>query len=303
MEYIITAGEINGYRSELIRQERSEGTVGQYIAALRKLAEFLGGRAVTKEALGEWKQAVAERYCPRSVNAMIAAVNGFLSYWGRPEWKLRSLRFQRQLFREEELTEEEYRALVQQARREGDEQMVMLLRTMACTGVRVSELKFLTVESARRGTAVIRLKGKTRQIPLGEGLCRELLAYVRREGVSSGPIFRSRRGRPIDRRRVWERLKGLCAGAGVEEKKVHPHALRHFFARMFYRLTRDLVKLADLLGHSSVDTTRIYTASSCSEHRRLLDEMAEAIHKKSPPDRKDACQSGQNPYFVRFEKL
>jgi len=299
MELSVTTERVEAYREFLLRQERSRGTVEQYTRAVRDLARFLQGRGVDADALQAWKGGVMERCSVATVNAMIAAVNGFLAFLGHPELKLKSLRCQQRIFREEELTAEDYRALLTQARREGDEGAVMLLKALFGCGVRVSELKFLTVESAQKRMAVIHLKGKVRQIPLGAALCRELLAFARREKITSGPVFRGRGGKPLDRRRVWEKLKGLCAGAGVAPEKVHPHALRHLFARMFYQMTRDIVKLADILGHSSINTTRIYTATSPEEHRVLLDRLAVSVNKKRPPDREQP-RGGQNLHFVRL---
>ena len=296
----VTAEQITAYRQELLQRERSRGTVEQYMRAVEQLAAFLQGRPLSAELLPAWKGQLLECRSVSTVNAMIAAVNGFLTFCGMPELKLKSLRCQRQLFREAELTEEDYRALLHRAENCGETQTALLLKTMACTGVRVSELKFLTVESAKRGMAVIRLKGKVRQIPLGRELCRELLRFAREEKISSGVIFRSRRGKPLDRRRVWERLKALCAGTTVDPQKVHPHALRHLFARMFYKLTGDVVKLSDLLGHSSINTTRIYTATSPEEHRQMLDRLTAVIHAKKPPQRGGLIQIGQNQYFVRL---
>lgn len=300
---IVTTEKIEAYRQDLQERERSRGTVEQYVRAVTHLATYLGDRFLNPEALLEWKGNLLESRSIATVNAMIAAVNGFLAFCGYPELKLKSLRCQQRLFREMELTEEDYRALLDQAERKGDVRTALLLKTMACTGVRVSELKFITVESVRQGMAVIRLKGKVRQIPLGRELGQELLAFALREKISSGCIFRSSHGSALDRRRVWERLKQLCAGAGVDERKVHPHALRHLFARLFYGLTHDIVKLADILGHSSVNTTRIYTATSPEEHRRLLDRLARAINAKRPPQKGGFTQNGQNPHFVRVHSV
>ena len=296
---IVTEEWIMAYRQELLRQERSRGTVEQYVRAVRQLAAELGGRLLDPESLFVWKRKLLERHSIATVNAMIAAVNGFFVFCGLPELKLKSLRCQQRLFREMELTEEDYHALLARAEAVEDHQAALLLKSMACTGVRVSELKFLTVENARRGMAVIHLKGKVRQIPLGRELCRDLLAFAEEKKIRSGVIFRSSRGKPLDRRRVWERLKSLCAGAGVAAEKVHPHALRHLFARMFYHLTRDIVKLSDLLGHSSINTTRIYTATSPEEHRQMLDCLSAMIHAKKPPRKGGFMINGQNLYFVR----
>ena len=225
-----------------------------------------------------------------TANCMIAAVNTFLEFIGAAQLKLKSLKCQRRIFSEDELTREEFQALVMQARREGDEQTATLLSAMSGSGVRVSEVRFLTVEAARSRKAVIRLKGKTRQIPLADRLCGELLSFAETEGIRSGPIFLSKRGNPLDRRRIWERMKRLCAGANVDPRKVHPHALRHLFARLFYDITQDIAKLADLLGHGSIETTRIYVMTSEKEHRTILERLTGYLSAKKEPPKRDAQQ-------------
>lgn len=280
----ITAENIEAYRRELVRRERSPGTVDQYTRTLHRLMERLPGESpLSMEVLLAWKKWAAARYSVRTVNAMIAAVNGFLDFLQAPALKLKSMKCQQAVFSEEELTEEDYQALLSQARVQGDPQLVLLLQVLSGTGVRVSELPFLTVEAAHLRMAVVRLKGKTRQVPLGEDLCRQLLGYTKGQRITAGPIFLGKNGCPLDRRRVWEALKGLCAGAGVAPKKVYPHAFRHLFARLFYGMTRDIAKLADLLGHSSINTTRIYIATTCQEHRVILDRLARHLGTKKTP--------------------
>lgn len=283
----LTAEAVEQYGRELARRERSQGTVRQYVQAVGQLLQYLPeDKGVTAERLLAWKEELAARRAAGTVNCMIAAVNGFLSFAGAPELRLRPLKCQRRVFSEEELTDGEFRALLAQAEREGDRQLAMLLETLSGTGVRVSEVRFLTVEAARQRLAAVRLKGKTRQVPLGDGLCARLLRFAREQGIASGPIFVGRGGKPLDRRRIWERMKKLCPGAGVDPKKVHPHAFRHLFARMFYGMTRDIAKLADLLGHSSIDTTRIYISAPFREHRAMLDRLAGALGiRKKPPER------------------
>lgn len=276
--------QINAFCVELHRRERSEGTIAQYCRSLQHLSRLLPEGRLTREALLEWKREIADSKAVRTVNCMIAAVNAFLEHMGAVEWKLKPLKCQRKVFSEDELTREEFHALVRQAEAVGDNQTAMLLRAMAGTGVRVSEVRFLTVEAARQKTAVIRLKGKTREIPLGDKLCKQLLRFARENQIERGSIFLGRRGRPLDRRRIWERMKKLCAGAGIDPEKVHPHALRHLFARIFYDLTQDIAKLADLLGHGSVETTRIYIATSIREHRTILDRLNLYINAKKPPE-------------------
>lgn len=276
--------QINVFCAELHRRERSEGTIAQYRRSLQHLSRILPEGRLSHEALLEWKREIADSKAVRTVNCMIAAVNAFLEHMGAVEWKLKPLKCQRKVFSEDELTREEFHALVRQAEAVGDNQTAMLLSAMAGTGVRVSEVRFLTVEAARQKTAVIRLKGKTREIPLGDKLCKQLLRFARENQIERGSVFLGRRGRPLDRRRIWERMKKLCVGAGIDPEKVHPHALRHLFARIFYDLTQDIAKLADLLGHGSVETTRIYIATSIREHRTILDRLNLYINAKKPPE-------------------
>lgn len=270
---------IDRFGAELLRRERSFATISQYLRTLRHLTAALPEGRASPEALRAWKRSEAAHYAASTVNCMIAAVNAWLEFAGAPELKLQTLKRQRRTFSEHELTDGDFAALLSEARRR-DSQTSMLLEAMGATGVRVSEVQFLTVEAARRRMAVVRLKGKTRELPLGDSLCRHLLAFAKAQGIASGPIFLDRRGRPLDRRRIWERLKALAKGAGVDPRKVHPHALRHLFARAFYALTRDIAKLADILGHSSIDTTRIYIATTCSEHRALMERLS---HRLLPP--------------------
>ena len=285
---ILDGAAVECFGAELQNRERSAGTVEQYLRTLRRLAAALPAGQATPEALRAWKSSAAARFAVSTVNCMIAAVNAWLDFAGAPELRLRSLKCQRRTFSEHELTEGDFDALLSQARR-SDPDTAALLEAMSATGVRVSEVRFLTVEAAKRRMAVIRLKGKTRELPLGESLCRRLLDFAKKRGITSGPIFLGRNGRPLDRRRIWEKLKALAKSAGVDPKRVRPHALRHLFARAFYTMTRDLAKLADILGHSSIDTTRIYIATTCTEHRALMERLSRLFLSpkaaKKPPRR------------------
>ena len=283
---LLTEESIGLFAEHLLYQEDSINTVAQYRRSLQNLYRFLGeGRPLTQHALLEWKQNIVATRAVRTVNCMIAAINAYLEFVGALGMRLKTLRVQRKVFSEYELTEQEFRALVAQARRISDEQTAVLLIAMSGSGVRVSEVQFLTVEAARQRMATISLKGKTRHIPLGEKVCEELLRFAAKRHITSGPIFLGQHGQPLDRRRIWERMKKLCLGAGVDPKKVHPHALRHLFARLFYHMTQDIAKLADLLGHSSIETTRIYIMTSIREHRTILDRLADNLGAKKPPQR------------------
>ena len=279
----LTQRDIRLFCEELRQKEYSVGTIAQYRCCLTQLWSFLpAGKRLTRDELLCWKQEMTAKRAVQTVNCMIAAVNAFLEHMGRLDLKLKTMKVQRKTFRETEITQEEFQALVRQATSVGDDQTVALLYAMSGSGVRVSEVRFLTVEAMQQRMAVVSLKGKTRCIPLGEELCIRLLAFAKKHGIRSGSIFLSSRGVPLDRRRIWERMKRLCDGAGVDPDKVHPHALRHLFARLFYRITQDIAKLADLLGHSSVETTRIYVATSSDEHRAILDRLTRDLGTKKP---------------------
>ena len=272
----ITPETVEAYRAKLLREEHSPQTVKKY---LRDVGAFLGslppGGTVEKEAVLEFKRRLGERYKTSTANSMLVAVNGFLSFLGAADCRVRLFKVQRQTFRsrERELSREEYARLVRAARRSGDRQLALLLQAICATGIRVSEHRFITAESVAAGSLYITNKGRSRAVLLPGELRRLLREYCAREGIRSGPVFTSRTGRPLDRSHIWARMKALCASAGVDPRKVFPHNLRHLFAVTFYRLERDIVRLADILGHASVDTTRIYTSLSPEEQSRSLSRL------------------------------
>ena len=272
----VTALELRRFAGQLRREERSPGTVEKYLGVARSFGAWLGCRPVTKELVSEWKEELRRRgYAPTTVNAMVAAVNRLLRGLGWEDCRVKPLKLQRKLFRESEreLTREEYERLVQAARERGRERLELLLEAICATGIRVSEVRFLTVEAVKSGRAEVALKGKIRTILLPGKLCRKLKKYARRQKIASGEIFLTRGGKSLDRRQIWSEMKGLCRRAGVEPGKVFPHNLRHLFARLFYRATRDVARLADVLGHSSIETTRIYLISTGAEHARALERL------------------------------
>ena len=218
---------------------------------------------------------VARGYAPATVNAMLAAVNSLLVFLGQKECQVKFLKVQRRLFRDptRELTRPEYDRLLSAARVRGRERLALLMEAICATGIRVSEVKYLTVEAAKAGRTDVALKGKVRTILIPNKLCRKLLKYAKKNKTASGEIFLTRSGKSLSRRQIWCELKSLCSQAGVEPSKVFPHNLRHLFARCFYRATRDVARLADVLGHSSIDTTRIYLISTGVEHARILDRL------------------------------
>lgn len=275
MDSIITTERIDAYCLSLLADERAAGTISKYCRDLKAFSRWLGGRTVTKETAAGWKSHLSHcGYAPRTVNSMLAAVNGFCRFIA---WhiKVKFLKIQRQIFRDSsrELTKEEYDRLLTAARESGQERLALIMETLCATGIRVSELRYITVEAALAGRATITLKGKIRTILLPAKLCRKLVKYARKQKTASGEIFLTKSGRPITRRQVWYELKRLCKAAGVEASKVFPHNLRHLFATTFYRACRDIVRLADMLGHSSIDTTRIYLMVSGAEQQRQLDRL------------------------------
>ena len=272
----ITSGQIAAFAAMLRAAERSRGTIEKYTRDIRAFAAWLGKRPVDKQAAAAWKQALQERdYAPATVNAMLIALNRFFVFLGWQDCRVKLLKVQRRLFRsaERDLSREEYLRLIETAQAEGKERLALLMETICATGIRVSEVRYITVEAARQGRAEISLKGKIRTILLPGKLCRKLLKYAKRQKTASGEIFLTRNGTGLSRRQIWAEMKAICRAAGVAASKVFPHNLRHLFARTFYRVTRDVAKLADVLGHSSIETTRIYLISTGAEHLRQLGRL------------------------------
>ena len=272
----LTQRELERFRDYLHHDEREEATIEAYLRAVERFGAWADGRKITKELALEWKAAlVAAGRRPVSVNAMLAAVNKFFTCMGREDCKVKYLKLQRQMFRksEKDLSKEEYQRLVQAAHEKGDLRMELILETICATGIRVGELKYITVEVVRAGVAEIALKGKIRTILLPHRLCRKLQKYAKQQKIASGKLFLTQDGLPVSRQSIWTRMKALCEAAGVERSKVFPHNLRSLFARSFYGFCHDVVRLADVLGHSSIETTRIYLMSSGKEYLRQLDKL------------------------------
>ena len=268
-----TIGHLSDFAAYLRTEERSEGTIEKYMRDVRKFFCWLGNEILGKTQVSAWRaQLLADGYAPETVNSMIVALNRFLDFIGRSDCRVHTLRIQRKLFRrpDRELTRPEYERLVQTAERKGQQRLSLLLEAITATGIRVSEVKYLTVEAARAGRAEIALKGKIRVILLPNKLCRKLLKYAKKQKTVSGEIFLTRNVKSLSRRQIWSEMKNLCKFAGVEASKVFPHNLRHLFATIFYRACKDIAKLADVLGHSSIETTRIYLVTSGTEHARQL---------------------------------
>ena len=271
----IGAAQLDAYRRHLAERERSTATAAKYLRVLERLAAWSGGELRERSQLVAFKSRLQRDFAPATVNAMLAAVNGYLRWAGAPEWTLGFLRIQRRDFsrEERELTRREYEKLVATAERSADRRLSLLVQTVCATGIRVSELASITVAAARQGRAEVRSKGKIRLILLPKRLCAALLGWCKARGIRRGPVFVTSTGHPLDRSNIWRMMKALAARAGVSPAKVFPHNLRHLFARTYYKMYRDIVRLADILGHSSVETTRIYTAHSYREQRRQMDAM------------------------------
>lgn len=276
---IITPELIARYAARLREQERAPSTVRSYTRTLAALQESLPGGAVTQAALIDWKEKLSQGRATTSVNACIAAVNGFLAFCGWNRLRMKPFKIQRQLFckEEKELSKAEYSRLIRAAEAEGNRRLSLVLQTICATGIRVSELRFITVEAVTQGRAEVNNKGKQRTVFLTDGLRRVLSKYARQQKKKSGMVFVTRSGAPLDRSNIWRDMKALCGSAGVEPSKVFPHNLRHLFARTYYTLEKDLSRLADLLGHTSVDTTRIYTRESGAVHARQIGRLGLVI--------------------------
>lgn len=270
----ITAKTIAEFKDHLILEERSAATIQKYIRDIKAFAEY-ASEAITKETVIAYKKHLQEHYAVRSVNSMLASINSlfvFLSWHGL---KVKALKLQQQVYcpAEKELTKAEYTRLCKAAQRRHNERLNLILQTICGTGIRVSELQFITIEAVEHGEAVVRCKGKTRAVFIVRELRQKLLRYTAEQNIQSGMIFVTRTGKPISRTNIWREMKALCVEANVNPEKVFPHNLRHLFARVFYGIEKDIAKLADILGHSSINTTRIYIISTGMEHRRRMENM------------------------------
>lgn len=278
-EPMITQKKIKAYVLYLQEQEKSVATISKYAHDLTVLCDALPDGKLTKSVLIGWKESLTKQYAAASVNTMLAAVNGFLAFCGWPELKIKPLKIQRELFcrEEKELTRAEYTRLVHAAMVEGNERLSLIIQTICATGIRVSELQFITVEAVRSGRAEVCNKGKRRTVFLPEKLRRVLQKYLKKQKRNAGIVFITKGGRPLDRSNIWRDMKHLCESADVAPGKVFPHNLRHLFARTYYTLEKDLSRLADILGHSDINTTRIYTIESGTVHEKQVARMGLVI--------------------------
>lgn len=275
-ERILSEKRIQAFYAYLIAEEKSAATVEKYMRDVYAFVGFTDGTAIEKGKVSAYKKHLQEtNYAPRSINSMLASLNSLFSYLGWADCKVKLIKIQQKIYcpEEKELTKAEYIRLVNTAKLKGNERLNLILQTICGTGIRVSELQFITVEAIKNGEAIVSLKGKTRSVFVVKELRKKLLRYVREQGIKSGAIFITRTGKPMSRTNIWREMKNLCAQANVNPKKVFPHNLRHLFARTFYSIEKDIAKLADILGHSSINTTRIYIISTGTENRRRMENM------------------------------
>lgn len=268
MEYL------NEFRVHLMEEEKSQLTIEKYVRDVMKFFEWIKQRPLDKAEVLAYKAYLLEEYAISSVNSMLSALNCYLDFCGQENCKVKTVKMQRNAFcnEEKELTKADYKQLLQAAG--GNPRLRLLMQTIASTGIRVSEHRFITVEAVKQGKAVVQCKGKLRTILLPNALCRVLMKYIKRYHIKKGSIFVTKSGRPMDRSRIWAEMKKLCQSAKVLAEKVFPHNLRHLFARTFYSEEKDIVRLADILGHVSINTTRIYTKESGSVHRRQIEKIS-----------------------------
>ena len=272
---IITARMIAEFKEHLILEERSAATVEKYIRDVKAFSAYTQNTSVTKETVIAYKKHLQENYAVRSVNSMLASINSLFVFLGWHDLKVKSLKLQQQVFcpEEKELTKAEYARLCRTAERKHNERLNLILQTICGTGIRISELQYITVEAVKNGEAVVNSKAKTRSVFIVKELKQKLLRYAAEQGIKSGMIFVTRTGKPISRTNIWREMKALCEEANVNPQKVFPHNLRHLFARVFYGIEKDIAKLADILGHSSINTTRIYIISTGTGDRHRMENM------------------------------
>lgn len=276
MEHFMEEKQLEQFQQKLLEEEKSRRTIEKYNRDLRTFLRYLGTTGVVnKTVVIQYKESLIEHYAVSSENSMLAALNRFFKELGWYDCVVKLVRVQREAFRrqDKELSREEYFRLVDAAEKQDRKRLSYLMQTLCATGIRISELPFITVEAAKRGSAVVRLKGKTRTVLLPEGLCRNLLAYAMQRGISTGSIFITRSGRPMDRNNILHEMKKLSGEARVERSKIFPHNLRHLFAYTYYEMEKDITHLADLLGHSSINTTRIYTMSSGRKQAEQIERL------------------------------
>lgn len=272
----ITGQTLEKFKQHMLENEKSAATVEKYLRDTAAFMVFLAEREVTKELAIAYKQKLIEDgYAIRSINSMLASITSLFSFLGWYDCKVKAIKLQRQIFcsEDKELTKAEYLRLINAAQQKKNDRLNLIIQTICGTGIRVSELQFITVEAVKRGEATVNCKGKIRTIFIVTSLKKKLLQYAKEKHITTGTIFVTRTGKPVSRTNIWREMKSLCEQANVNPNKVFPHNLRHLFARTFYGIEKDIAKLADILGHSSINTTRIYIVSTGDEHRKRMENM------------------------------
>lgn len=272
---ILTEKIIDDYRNNLILQEKRVATIEKYIRDIRAFSVYTQDKTITKEIVIAYKSHLQENYAVRSVNSILASINSLFAFLNWFDLRVKSLKLQQKVFcsEEKELTKAEYKRLCDVAKQKKNQRLNLIIQTICATGIRVSELQYITIEAVKCGEAVVNCKSKTRSVFIIKKLKQKLLRYAAEQGIKSGMIFVTKSGKPINRTNIWREMKSLRKEANVNSQKVFPHNLRHLFARTFYGIEKDIAKLADILGHSSIDTTRIYIISTGTEHRRRMENM------------------------------
>ena len=271
----ITQQDIKNFKSYLQNEERAAATVEKYVRDMLAFREWLGKKKIDKNIVLAYKEHLIETYAPVSVNSMLSSLNSLFRFMEWYDCQVKTLKIQRQIFAksERELTKAEYEKLLSAALRKNNRRLYYLMQTICSTGIRISELRYIDAAAVKKGQAIIRCKGKMRVVLLPKQLCKMLTKYLNEQGITEGSVFQTKTGKPLDRSNIWKMLKSLCERAGVSKVKVFPHNFRHLFARTYYSLQKDIVRLADILGHTSVNTTRIYTMESGQIHRMQIQKL------------------------------
>jgi len=271
----ITQNMVVNFKNFLIDEEKSHATLEKYMRDINAFREWLGTKLIEKVTVLEYKAYLIENYAPASANSMLSSINSFFEFNEWHDLKVKMLKIQKQIFadKNKELTKAEYERLLDAAKSKKNERLYYLMQTICSSGIRVSELRSITIEAIKARKATIKCKGKMRVVILPKELCKLLSEYAKVQKISSGPVFVTKTGKPLDRSAIWKMMKQLCESAGVPKEKVFPHNLRHLFARTYYTIQKDIVRLADILGHSSINTTRIYTMETGDIHRRQIQKL------------------------------
>ncbi len=271
----ITRDSIRNFENYLINEEKASATLEKYLRDIKAFLAWCSGNEINKRKVLDYKEYLIGKFAPTSVNSVLSSLNSFFEFNNWHDMKVKMLKIQKQIFskKEKELSKEEYKRLLDAAKSKNNERLYLLMQTICSSGIRVSELQYITVESVKLRKANINCKGKIRVVILPKELCRMLAEYAKSKKITSGSVFVTKTGKPLDRSTIWKMMKALCESAGVSKDKVFPHNLRHLFARTFYSLQKDIVRLADVLGHSSVNTTRIYTMETGEIHRKQIQKL------------------------------